>query len=548
MTMTDTTPATAQVSDGDVAVSRPPGGLYSWLTTSDHKRIGLMWVAASTSLFAAVTVIGVLLGVERSNADKIDIFGGVNSYFQMWTLYRVALVFLVVVPLFIGIATVVVPMQVGSTNLAFPRAALGAFWVWLIGAGITVAAVFVGGGWGALDGVTVDEADAISLTLVGTGMMIIAIVMASICLATTIVSMRTSGMNLARVPLFAWSILVATSVWMLTLPVALSNLALIYVDLRHGGPFTFGNPEPVSGVTAIWSQLDWLVSQPQVFAWAIPVVGVLGSIIPVAAGVRHINHSVMLGLTAAFGLLSVGGWSQPLFHNGTEQFVFISFGLLIVLPVLGSLAGAAATLAGGEETRFTDTHLVASLGAAVVLLAAVVSGALRVVQPFHLIARSTTTGVFNLVMVAAVLAAVAGLWFWAPKITGHQMSSSIGRLAVLNLLLGGLILGITDVASGFLGTPDLLLAPPSGATADALNLVSAIGAIIVALGALGIVAGLAGALRSGAADAGDDPWDGHSLEWATTSPPAESNFMEPLTRVVSEAPLLDQREYEEEPI
>jgi len=545
--MTDSPPATAHTDSSDV-VAREVNGIHSLLTTSDHKVIGRMWLSVAVLLLAASTVIGVLIGFERSSADKIDIFGGVNSYFQMWTLYRVGMVLMVVVPLFIGLATVVVPMQVGSTNIAFPRAALGAFWTWLIGSGITIAAVLAGGGWGALDGVTGSEADSIALTLVGTGMVIIAILMASICLATTVVSMRTSGMNLARVPLFAWSILVATSVWMLTLPVALSNLALSYVDLHHGGPFTFGNPEPVAGVTAIWSQIDWLVSQPQVFAWAIPVLGILGSIVPVAAGVRHVSHSSMLALVSLFGLLSFGAWSQPWFHNGTEQFLFITFGLVVAVPVLGSLAGSAATLAGGEGTRLADTHLVAVLGATVVLLAAAVSGALRVIQPFHLIGRSTTSGVFNLVMVAAILAGIAGLWFWAPKITGHTMSPGLGKVVALSMFLGALVLGITDVISGFLETPDFLVAPPVSSTADALNLVSAIGAVIVAVGALGALVALVGSFRPGGADAGDDPWDGHTLEWATTSPPAPGNFAEPLAKVGSEAPLLDQRANEQETI
>ena len=546
MTMTDSPPATAQASDEGIAAPRVAFGPYSWITTGDHKRIGLMWVSVSTLLFAAVAVLGVINGFERSSADQIDIYGGINAYFQMWSLYRVALVLLVVVPLFVGIATVVVPMQVGSTNLAFPRAALGAFWTWLIGAGITIAAVFVGGGWGALDGVTADEADAISLTLVGTGMLILGLMLASICIATTVVSMRTSGMNLARVPLFSWSMLVAASVWIITLPVALANLMLAYVDLHHGGPGMFGNPEAVLGATAIWEQLDWLVSQPQVFAWAIPVVGVLGTIVPVAAGVRHINHSVMLGLTALFGLFSIGAWSQPFFHDGTEQFVFISFGLIVVIPVLGSLAGAAATLAGGEGIRISDTHLIAALGAALVLLAGAVSGALRVIQPFHLIERSTTTGVFNLVMLAAITAGVAGLWFWSSKITGHSISPTIGKLAVLDLILGALVLGITDVVSGFMESSDFLLATPTSSTADALNLVSAVGAVVVALGALGVLAAFIGALGSGAPHSGDDPWDGHTLEWSTTSPPIESNFASPLAKVGSESPLLDQLENEEE--
>ena len=130
---------------------------------------------------------------------------------------------LVVAPLFVGIATVVVPMQVGATNIAFPRAAHGAVWQFMIGAGITVVSVVAGGGWGALDGVSSGERDAIALTLVGTALVIVSLLVASICIATTVVSLRTAGMNLLRVPLFAWSMLVTTSVWLLTLPIALGN-------------------------------------------------------------------------------------------------------------------------------------------------------------------------------------------------------------------------------------------------------------------------------------------------------------------------------------
>jgi len=128
------------------------------------------------------------------------------------------------------------------------------------------------------------------------------------------------------------------------------------------------------------------------------------------------------------------------------------------------------------------------------------------------------------------------------------MSPGLGKLVALSMFLGALVLGIADVISGFLETPDFLVAPPVSSTADALNLVSAIGAVIVAVGALGALVALVGSFRPGGADAGDDPWDGHTLEWATTSPPAPGNFAEPLAKVGSEAPLLDQRANEEETI
>ena len=232
MTMTDSPPA----ADTALAATSPRVvGLFDALTTTDHKRIGRLWLRSGLLGLLAATLLGVVLTIENSNSSPDDIFGGINSFFQYFNLYRFGLVLLVVAPLFVGLATVVVPMQVGATNIAFPRAAHGAVWLFMIGATITVVSVVSDGGWGALDGVTGTERDAIALTLVGTGLVIFALLMASVCIATTVVSLRTAGMNLLRVPLFAWSMLVAASVWLLTLPVALGNLALIYFDLR-GGP------------------------------------------------------------------------------------------------------------------------------------------------------------------------------------------------------------------------------------------------------------------------------------------------------------------------
>lgn len=559
MTMTDSPP----VADTAPAAASPRVvGLFDALTTTDHKRIGRLWLRSGILALLAVTLLGVVLSIENSNSSPDDIFGGVNGFFQGFTLYRFGLVLLVAAPLFVGIATVVVPMQVGATNIAFPRAAHGAAWLFMIGAGITVVSVAAGGGWGALDGVSSGELDAIALTLVGTAVVIVSLLVASICIATTVVSLRTAGMNLLRVPLFAWSMLVATSVWLLTLPVALGNLAVVYLDLR-GGPGEFLRnrvdvPGSVEGSDAIFMQLGWLVEQPQVYAFAIPVLGVLGQIAPVVAGRRHVQHTVAVMLIGIFGLLSVGGWSQPWFqgNNHDEKFIFIVFGLVAVLPVLGSIAAATDTIAkrgdegdGAGIAGLLSVHGLGAVGAGLLLLAGTAAGLTRVVQPWDLGGRTTITAVMNLVLYAAVVAAIAGIWFWAPKISGKQLSAPMGRLVIADVVGGALLLGGADFVSGFLEAPafahpvpdnpaGLVAAPSNQGLVEAMNIVGAVGAVLIALGVLGVSAALAKA--AGANEPVDDnPHGGQTLEWATSSPPPSGNFSEPPGRVVSEAPLLD---------
>lgn len=541
MTMTDSPPAT----DTDpVGTPAAVAGLYDALTTTDHKRIGRLWLRAGVVFLVGAVVLGVLVGLERLDGETVDVFGGANAFFQMWALSRFGLALLVAAPLFIGLATVVVPMQVGSTNIAFPRAALAAAWGFLIGAGIMIVAVLANGGWGAVDRASGDERDAVALTLVGMGMVVVSLLLASLCIATTAVSARVKGMTLLRVPLFTWSMLVACAVWLLTLPVLLANLLIAYVDL-HNGPGTFGGE--LSGDLGVFAQVHWLVEQPQVYAFAIPVLGVLGSVVPVAAGVRAARHGLSMALIGLFGLLSVGAWAQPFFQPTNpslvrydEKFVYIAFGIAAIVPLLGALGGAADTLVRGRENivGLPPAHLLGALASALVLLAGVAGGVARVIEPFELGGRITVDGVAHLVLFAAVTSAVAGIWFWAPKIGGRELSPVSGRGAVVMLAGGAVLLGGAQVVNGFFETSLSPLVAPTDDTADALNVVSLVGGLVVALGALGVLAGLLASMRPGPAGA-DDPWGGQTLEWATATPPPPGNFAEPPALVTSEAPLLD---------
>ncbi|MEM8708133.1 MAG: cbb3-type cytochrome c oxidase subunit I [Actinomycetota bacterium] len=545
--MTESPPTEA--AESSAAPLPGVSGLYDWLTTSDHKVIGRIWLRFGLLALLFSAVVGVLISIERLDADSIDVFGGTNGYFQMWSLYRFGMLLIVALPLFVGLATVVVPMQVGATNIAFPRAALAAAWGYVIGSLITVISVLAGGGWGATDGVSGNELDAMRLTLLGMGMVIVSVLLAAVCLATTVVSLRTSGMGLMKVPLFAWSMLIAASVWVLTLPVLLANIAIIYVDMTGGLAADFGSlsdghfGEPIG--LGVYGQLAWILEQPAVYIAMIPVLGIAGSIIPVVAKGRQVSHAAMVVLIGLAGLFAIGGWSQPAFGDNRDTLVYIAFGLGAVLPVLASLGGNGATLASGEApVGIPPAHMIGALGSMLLLLAATTGGALRVIATqldfLDLTLDSTaTTGVMNLVVVGAVLAAIGGWWFWAPKTDGRLLSPIQGLGAMTLLLGGGVLLGATDVIAGFAEAPDVMLESTGDGLVDAMVVVSMFGSILVALGVLGVIGAVAQAYAK-PVEAGDDPWDGHSLEWATSSPPPVGNFAEPPARVRSEAPLLDE--------
>ncbi|MEM9467989.1 MAG: cbb3-type cytochrome c oxidase subunit I [Actinomycetota bacterium] len=535
--MTESPPVEAAEAEPKAAAEVAAEGLYTWLSTSDHKVIGRIWIRLSLLLLVAATALGAAVAVEQANGSD-ELFGGLNAYFQMWGLSRFGLVLMVAVPLFIGLATIVVPMQVGSSNIAFPRAAAAAAWGYVFGSVITIVSVIAGGGWGALDGVSGEEADAIELTLLGTGLLIASILLASVCIVTTVISLRTPGMGLAKVPLFAWSMLVAGTVWLLTLPIALANLIVITVDLR-GGPLLFGNPEPTgSSATLIYDQLAWILEQPQVYAIAIPVLGVIGSIIPVVAKGRHASHAGAMVLIGLAGLLAAGGWSQPHFGDHRDEFVYIAFGLVFIVPILATLAVSGLTLLQGEApVGIPPAHLLGALGSGLLLVLAAAVGALRVIDPLDLIGTTADTAVLSLTAFAAITGGIAGLWFWAPKIGGRQLSAPLGSLAITALIGAGVLTGLGALVAGFDDTPDIVGGDLDGLAGSMLWIMVA-GLVIGTLGALDVLGAIALSVRSDV-DAGDDPWDGHTLEWSTPTPVPVDNFSTPPARVTSEAPLLD---------
>ena len=509
MTLTEPAIADFEAAPGTGGAAAPgssseeapaPRILAQPFVTSEAAEVGRLFVITSLLLALGTSVIGVLLSLGRTEAvAPWDLFGGFNAYFRMWTLYRVSFMLLVVLPLLLGVAMAVVPSQVGAGNVAFPRAALASFWTWLIGAVIIVVSVFAGGGWGAIDGVTGNENDAMALTLLGTGMVIVALLLGAVTVATTVISLRQTGMTLLDVPPFAWSMLVAAAVWLFTLPVAIANIVVIYADLRGRPAIAFGRAESPD----IWLQLDWLVEQPAVYLMAVPVLGIAIEAVGAAVGARSSLPEAVTVIVGLFGLLAVGGWSQDYFtapQDLRDGLVYVAFGLAAVLPVVALAGGAAELVLRGTKTpdRLFDPRMLGAGAALKLLGAAALVGALRVIEPLGLLETTATWAVFHGVVVAGLIAGVVALVNWSHQLLFCPISKVVGRGSVVLLLAGGGLLVLSDLISGFLvDEPDLMALALDGNTV--LNVVNFVGSLLVAVGLAAAVAGAVSALRTPAA-------------------------------------------------
>jgi len=528
------------------------GDALGIVTSNDHKSVGRLWIYASLFFLSGVSVIGVLNNIERiSLGETTDLFGSIATYFQFWVLYRTGVVFLVALPMFIGIATVIVPLQVGSASIAFPRLAAAAFWSWLVAAVIHIISFFADGGLGPENG-TLSESTL--LTMVSLGFMIVAILAASICIATTIVALRPAGMTLLRVPAFTWSMLVATSVWLFSLPALIANLVFAYADLQGRDPIEFGQRDE------IWSNVEWAWSQPQIYAYAIPVLGVLAEVVPVMSKHRQANRNVVLVLIGLFGFFSFGAWAQQALSRGSdpvfleagvgrfiyEEFLFIAVSLVIALPMIGILGGMADTIRRGSIPKINGPFLGALIGA-LLLFGGVIVGEIRAIPLWDGIANddgvflSSGTAQASLIVAALVASGVGALSYWSTKIFGGYGLDPLAVFATMALLVGGVVAGIADLVSSFAGQPDVSVAAVNNGTIEAMNVIATIGVALIAIGSVFGVLAVISAVRA-FENLPDDPWDGHTLEWAAPSPPPLGNFVEPIEVVQSAEPLLDEFE------
>lgn len=536
-------PEMTEPESGGTPGTAPSDRLTEVVAGGDHKTTGRLFIGFS--LVFGILGLAATAAYEATAANESWASTAADASFQLFTLGRLLLLFGFVVPMFVGLAILLVPLQVGAATVAFPRAAALAFWVWLTTTAMLCACYLANGGVGG------GSKNAQLLALLCVIGMVVALLLGSTCAVVTAIGFRAPNMTMNEVPLYTWAFLVAASVWLLTLPVWLGNVILVFIDVRYGVPGSFG------AVNDQWAQLGWILSPPQVFAFAIPVLGVAGdSVATLSGGVRMRSRGAVLSAIGAFGLLSIGAWAQPYFVPKVYTVApAIGQTVLLIVPVLVIVTALASTMRRGSPRAASPA--LAALAAMLLLATACIGAILFTIGNFSL--QKTPGGLnltaaalaapdaaplytwsgFFLLLGVAVVGAVGGLYLWSSKITGKTLGDGGGKILVLVALVGGFVAALPLAAIGFANKWSDL-----ASSAKALFAISSIGMAVLLLALVGLgLALLSSAQRD--ATTPPDPWGhGQSLEWLAASPPPTANFPE-LPTVSSAEPLLDLNETEE---
>ncbi len=519
MALTETRPDTdsgTTAADSATSTSPVPGVVERVIGSGDNLSIGRTFIVSSL-VFGTIAAVGLVLsGIDTATTNGL--LG--DSAGMVWSSSSLALVLAGVLPALLGLAIYIVPLQVGSPAISFPRAASLALWSWFLGVLLFAVSVALDGGIGGTD------QDAARLGNLAMGLMIVSLGLAAVTVATTVVTHRGPGMTLGRIPFFSWSMLVATPIWLINLGAAFSGVILGQIS-RSNAPALAANYE---------ATVAWLWSAPAVYMLAIPVLGIAVDAAAKAAGRRITQYGVAQGCIAAFGLLSFGAWVQS--EVATENIVFFGWVIVAGLPVL-ALLGLVADTMRRSKIDFTSAAIAGPLSL-LLILGGVLAAAIQVIDTtgdgYLAGFDAGLLGVGQLFFLAgaAITGAIGGLAFWSDKLWGESRDS-LSKPAVGLAFIGGGLLGTVAVLQGVLSPDNTLDLGIYG------TLIAATAGIL----ALGILTALVSALSSGAAGhAGpvEPDLSGLTLEWAYGSPPAPVDVEIELPAVTSPYPLLDLRD------
>ena len=514
-----------------------------WVTTTDHKKIGRLYLATSGVALLGVVVVAALLAFERVDATSTTL--PIESLTQLFSVYRFGLTYIVALPLVVGAGLAVVPLQLGARSLAFPRLAATGYWAWLIGSVLSVVAIAANGGPNGGNKRFVD------LFTLAAAVAIIGLLASIVSLATSVLTTRAPGMNLRRVPWFSWSILVMSLALLATLPILLGDL--LYLFIAHKYPST----SELSGNRALSSWAAFGFTQPTTVLCAIPVVGFLADVVASATHGRLRPRGAIL---AAIGLMATGMFAtavqspvsiRPAFRDlsGSQKVAdLLPYALVHVLPLLGIFLAVALVLGALRNRPSIGAPLVFGVLAALLALLGTAAGALNQIGDAGLIGTTFEEGAWLALMYAVVLAAMGAVAHWSPKWWGRSMPMKATLPLALLGFAGAALAAVPMMIAGFADQPGGVFPAVEQGVAgvikfdysgpqDFWNAVSLAGHGLVLLCVLAFVAVALRSFITGD-DAGDDPWDGQTLEWAATSPAPEDNFVD-IHVVRSAEPLLD---------
>ena len=507
-------------------------GWVGWLVTVDHKRIGVLYGVTAVFFFLIGGIEALTLRLQLSSAENSLV--SADMFSQLFTMHALTMIFLAIMPLSVAFFNIVIPLQIGARDVAFPRLNALSYWIFLFG-GILLNAGWLigaapGAGWFAYAPLTNTAFDVgsgmdfyvLGLLVLGTSSMA-----GAFNFIVTIINMRAPGMTLMRMPVFTWMTLVTSFLLVTAMPVI--TVALIQLGFDRFVDTNFFNPS-AGGDPILWQHLFWVFGHPEVYILILPAMGIVSEVLPTFSKKPLFGYPFIVLSGVFIGFMGWAVWSHHMFTVGLGPVANATFAIttmLIAVPTGVKIFNWMGTLWGGSI--HLSTAMLFAIGFIVLFIIGGLSGVTHASPPADAQQQDTYYIVAHLHYVlfgGSIFGLFAGIYYWFPKVTGRLMNEGLGKLNFW-LLFAGMNLTFAPMHwLGLDGMPRRINTYDSSMGWDFWNLFATVGSWVIALGVLVFVWNLFTSLRKGEEDRTGDPWDGRTLEWSISSPPPPHNFTE----------------------